>query len=278
MLTSYRILLAKSAAVSVLFLQLFCTAQAQQFAGEVFMRDEGAVLLNQVYITNLAEQRTVLSDYTGNFSIAAKPGDIVRFTSIISERLDVRITPELLSKKNFVELKWQTYRIEEVVLPRFKVTGNLRKDLAAIKIDDRKEKIKNFIGLPKTQVKDSAQLPPLLIYGGGGIGLSIDAIYGYLSGERKKMERLYAYEKMSKSVRKVHQYFGTDYFVKLKIPAHLTDNFLQFVYTSDNFYSAVVEENNPEAVQPLIEKYLPVYRKRLETSGLLQISPDQRKN
>src|SRR5690606_41662947 len=51
---------------------------AQSLSGEIMMRDTSSLYLNQIYVTNVNEQRSILSDVNGNFTIAAKPGDIDR--------------------------------------------------------------------------------------------------------------------------------------------------------------------------------------------------------
>ncbi len=72
---------------------------------------------------------------------------------------------------------------------------------------------------------------------------------------------------MQKNVTYLHNYFGEDYFTKLKIPKNLIDNFLQFVYTSDDL-GPVVKRGDYAVVELSIEKYLPVYLKRLRNSNL----------
>jgi len=52
---------------------------------------------------------------------------------------------------------------------------------------------------------------------------------------------------------------------------NLIDNFLQFVYSSDNVYQ-YVSNNNFEAVGVYIEKYLPVYQRRLRNSHLMVVA------
>jgi hypothetical protein len=72
---------------------------------------------------------------------------------------------------------------------------------------------------------------------------------------------------MRYAINNTKTYLGEDYFVKLKIPKDLIDNFLQFVYTSDNLLS-YIESSNYEAVKISIEKYIPIYQKRLRSSHL----------
>ncbi|MFM2314183.1 MAG: hypothetical protein RLZZ04_3459, partial [Cyanobacteriota bacterium] len=109
------------------------TISAQTFSGTLFMRDKSSFYLNQIYVTNLNEQRTYLTSYTGEFKIPAKVGDVIRFTSIVSERKDIKITPQLLENpRNLIELEVAYREIQEVILSRFKPTGNLRKDVRTL--------------------------------------------------------------------------------------------------------------------------------------------------
>ena len=106
------------------------------------MRDKSSFYLNQIYITNLNEQKTYLTNYNGDFRIPAKAGDVIRFTSIVSERKDIKLTPEILNNsRNLIELEVAYKEIQEVVLNRFKPTGNLRKDVKSL---DSKKSTKSF--------------------------------------------------------------------------------------------------------------------------------------
>lgn len=73
---------------------IIAEVQAQFFSGEIIIRDNSVYYLNQVYVTNLTSQSTVYTDYFGAFNIPAKPGDIIRFTSIVTDRKDITVTTE----------------------------------------------------------------------------------------------------------------------------------------------------------------------------------------
>ena len=93
---------------------LMSNLNAQVFSGEILLRDRSSYYLNQVYVTNLNDQRTVLTNFNGSFSINAKPGDVVRFTSIVTDRKDVVITEKMLQTSlNIVELKIAYYEIQK---------------------------------------------------------------------------------------------------------------------------------------------------------------------
>ena len=255
----------------LLLLIVFNQGFAQMYSGQVFMRENASLYLNQVYVTNLTTKKTVLSNYNGEFNIPASFGDVVRFTSILSDRHDVRLTQQMLDNKlNFIELKPSYHEIEEVVI-RWKPSGNLRQDVLTIKENDKKMEVASIIGRPGPKPKADAGLEPIAGLQGGGVSFSIEGIYDVLSGERKKKQRLYEFEKMMKALRALRQYYGDEYFIKLKIPVHMIDNFLQFVYSSENLLP-YLETKNFEATQPSLEKYLPIYHKRLRDSSLSEVT------
>lgn len=246
--------------------------QSQFFSGEIIIRDKSVYYLNQVYVTNLTEHKTVYTDYFGTFKIPAKPGDVIRFTSIVTDRKDVTVTAEQLQTgKNFVELKIAYYDIQEVVINKFRPTGNLRKDVSSLKTGEKTLALQKMIGLPTPKGDGNSPLLPVADFSGGGLTFNLESIFDILSGERKKQERALEYEKMNAAITNIKNYYGEAYFTNLKIPANLIDNFLQFVYSSDNIYP-FVKANNYDAIAIYIDKYLPIYQRRLRNSQLMNMS------
>ena len=244
---------------------------SQTFSGTLFMRDKSSFYLNQIYITNLNEQKTYLTNYNGDFRIPAKAGDVIRFTSIVSERKDIKLTPEILNNsRNLIELEVAYKEIQEVVLNRFKPTGNLRKDVKSLDSKKSRVEVAKIIGLPTPKGDGTPPIAPVADLANGGFSISLASLYDVVSGDRKKKERLYQYEKMQYAINNTKSYLGEDYFTRLKIPKYLIDNFLQFVYTSDNLLP-YIESSNYESVKLSIDKYLPIYQKRLKSSHLQEI-------
>ena len=243
--------------------------EAQFFSGEILIRDKSIYYLNQVYVTNITAQKTVYTDYFGTFKIPAKPGDVIRFTSIVTDRKDVAVTADQLETgRNIVELKIAYYDIQEVVISKFKPTGNLRKDVTSLKTGEKALALQKVIGLPVPKGDGTSPQLPVAGFSGGGLTSNLESIFDILSGERKKQERAQQYEKMNLAVSNIKNYYGEAYFANLKIPVNLIDNFLQFVYSSDNI-STYVQANNYEAVGIYIDKYLPIYQRRLKNSNLM---------
>lgn len=261
--------------ITLLFLAFIAQINAQLYTGEVFLRDNSQMYLNQVYVTNLNSMQTVLANYNGNFRIAANAGDVIRFTSIVTERKDIKVTQNMLSANNLVELLIAYYDIQEVVISRFRPTGNLRFDVNSIRKEDKALAIKKVIGLPEPKGDGTSPELPIAGFRDGGLTFSIESIFDALSGERKKKQRYVAYERMNNSVTQIKNVLGADYFTKLKIPENLIDNFLQFVYTSENV-EVYVQTGNFDAIKIPIEKYLPIYERRLKNSHLQDIVNEQK--
>ncbi|SFJ00948.1 hypothetical protein SAMN05421638_1817 [Kaistella treverensis] len=244
--------------------------KAQYFSGEIIIRDKSVYYLNQIYVTNLTDRKTVYTDHFGSFKIPAKPGDVIRFTSIVTDRKDVKVTEEQLQTSlNVVELKIAYYDIQEVVISKFKPTGNLRKDVSSLKNGEKALALQQMIGLPSPKGDGTSPQLPVASLQGGGLSFSVESMYDILSGERKKKERAEQYEKMNSTVINIKNYFGVPYFTNLKIPENLIENFLQFVYSSDDIYSFVAAKNY-EGITLYIEKYLPIYQRRLRNSNLME--------
>jgi len=256
--------------ILVMLLVLVSRINGQIFSGEAFLRDNSALYLNQVYVTNLTTLKTVLTTYNGEFNIQANVGDIIRFTSIVTERKDIKLSPQMLNTKNLVELKVAYHDIQEVVISSFRPTGNLRYDVNSIRKEDKGLAIKKIIGLPEPKGDGTSPELPVASLRDGGLTFSLESIFDILSGERKKKQRLVEYERMNNSVTHIKNYLGKDYFIRLKIPENLIDNFLHFVYTSENI-EAYVQSGNFEAVKLPIEKYLPIYHRRLKNSHLQEV-------
>lgn len=257
--------------IALLVVFIFYKINAQSFNGEILIRDKSSYYLNQIYVTNLNEHKTIRTDYYGKFSISAKEGDIIRFTSIITDRQDIKVTKELIENgNNYIELKIAYYDIQEIVISKFKPTGNLRKDVTSLKTGEKTLALKKMIGLPNPKGDGLPTQLPAASFTNGGLTFGLESIYDMISGEKKKKERLYRYEKMNIYIKEIRNYFGDDYFASLKIPNHLVDNFLQFVYSSDNL-NPYIENNNLNAISIYIEKYLPIYQRRLRNSKLTEV-------
>ncbi|WKS94775.1 hypothetical protein [Riemerella columbina] len=247
---------------------------AQQFQGEVMIKEGAHTYFNPVYVTNLTTQKTQLSGYRGQFSVAAQLGDVVRFTSLSTERKDVKVTAEMLqSQHNIIALEWAYKEIAEVRISKFKPSGILKKDILALENPHSALEIKRKLNLPEPKGESLPDAPVALA--GGGLSFNLSTIYDMISGEQQKKQRLQAYEKMLNTTSAIRKYYGDAYFINQKIPQHYIDDFLQFVYTSERL-SPLVEQGRYEVAKVYFEKYFPVYRQRLKNNHLMDADQNEK--
>ncbi len=240
---------------------------AQIVKGTVAIYQSEEIGLNQVNITNLNTRNTVRADVDGNFTILALSGNTLRFSSYYTERLDIQVDSPNFNQGKTVMLNLPIHVMKEVRLTGVKLTGNLNQDLQKLEKSSKAQAIKKMVGLPEPKTPDYTDLPSVLsigdMKGPPGIGLNLESLYDVLSGERKKKLRAAKYFTMQKDITRVRQFMGDEYFTSKKIPENLINDFLQFVYTSEN--GSLIP--NPERLgssQSLIEKYLPIFWKRVE--------------
>ncbi|KMQ69483.1 hypothetical protein [Chryseobacterium koreense] len=113
-----------------LLLIFFLACSISGFSQSYIFGKVKSELGNEIFETIIINTRTdekVLSDKDGNFMIAAKPSDELRFVKSGYDRFDVRISNENFSKPLDVHLKRVPYLIPEVEIA-FQPTGNLKKD------------------------------------------------------------------------------------------------------------------------------------------------------
>ncbi|SDE28638.1 hypothetical protein [Riemerella columbipharyngis] len=235
---------------------------AQIYKGKIWVKDRTDISFTPVYVTNLNTQKTVLCDYKGGFEISAKEDDVVRFTSVLTERKDIRIKPKMLNNENIVHLDMAYSNIPEIVLKR-KPTGNFKIDESRLSNKYTKLNINKIIGLPAPKADTNYSSPPFIT----GFTLNINTIYDWISGDRRRKKRLYEYEQMIKANTSIRKYYGDAYFLRMGIPSNKIDEFLQFVYTSEHLLQ-FVENNNYETIAVYFDKYLPVFRKRMRMPNL----------
>lgn len=257
-----------------LFLGVLFLGKAQEFQGKIIISENSVLYLNQIYVTNLNTRNTVLADYQGHFSLPAKVGDKIRFSSIVTERRDITVTQEMLERQlTMISLEVAYYQIKEVVVGNFKPTGNLEADIRKLP-KSQSLVLAEKIGLPIPKDPDYPSLSSVLDFNNGGLGFNLHSIFDIVSGAKRREERLRTYERMKEGVTAMRKYFGDEFFITKGIPRNLIENFLQFVYTSDNLGPILAVQNFVQA-ELSIEKFLPVYLKRLKISRLGEILEDE---
>ena len=159
----------------------------------------------------MSSNQKVYTDNFGNFSIAGKMGDELRFAKEKYKGERIKINNDFLK----VILQQLPQEIEEVKI--------INKRLA----ESQEEKLRKDIGLPKGPEKprekpadladDFLRIPPKV---------NIQNIYDAISGKSRRLKRLYKYEDLQEGLAWIQNNIDLEYFAEAGISPEKFNDFL----------------------------------------------------
>ncbi|SEH55587.1 hypothetical protein [Epilithonimonas hominis] len=184
---------------------------SQTISGVVVSEEDHPI--SKVLIVNMSSNQKVYTDNFGNFSIAGKMGDELRFAKEKYKGERIKINNDLLK----VILQQLPQEIEEVKI--------VNKRLA----ETQEEKLRKDIGLPKGSEKprekpadladDFLRIPPKV---------NIQNIYDAISGKSRRLKRLYKYEDLQEGLAWIQNNIDLEYFAEAGISPEKFNDFLMF--------------------------------------------------
>lgn len=184
---------------------------SQTISGVVVSEEDHPI--SKVLIVNMSSNQKVYTDNFGNFSIAGKMGDELRFAKEKYKGERIKINNDLLK----VILQQLPQEIEEVKI--------VNKRLA----ESQEEKLRKDIGLPKEPEKprekpadladDFLRIPPKV---------NIQNIYDAISGKSRRLKRLYKYEDLQEGLAWIQNNIDLEYFAEAGISPEKFNDFLMF--------------------------------------------------
>ena len=184
---------------------------SQTISGVVVSEEDHPI--SKVLIVNMSSNQKVYTDNFGNFSIAGKMGDELRFAKEKYKGERIKINNDLLK----VILQQLPQEIEEVKI--------VNKRLA----ESQEEKLRKDIGLPKEPEKprekpadladDFLRIPPKV---------NIQNIYDAISGKSRRLKRLYKYEDLQEGLVWIKTNVDLEYFAEAGISPEKFNDFLMF--------------------------------------------------
>ena len=184
---------------------------SQTISGVVVSEEDHPI--SKVLIVNMSSNQKVYTDNFGNFSIAGKMSDELRFAKEKYKGERIKINNDLLK----VILQQLPQEIEEVKI--------VNKRLA----ESQEEKLRKDIGLPKGPEKlrekpadladDFLRIPPKV---------NIQNIYDAISGKSRRLKRLYKYEDLQEGLAWIQNNIDLEYFAEAGISPEKFNDFLMF--------------------------------------------------
>ena len=150
----------KLLALFILLFSVKAFSQSDYVMGSI--TNENGDRLTNASIVNLRTDQVVVSDFMGNFVIAAKTSDQLRIARQGYERKNLTVAAESFSRSLDVKLLTIPQEIEEVKLT-FRPTGILKKDVARLnpppKVTALNMALNNYMRTPPNEVSPSARVP-----------------------------------------------------------------------------------------------------------------------
>ncbi|WP_312206443.1 hypothetical protein [Epilithonimonas hominis] len=218
---------------------------SQTISGVVVSEEDHPI--SKVLIVNMSSNQKVYTDNFGNFSIAGKMGDELRFAKEKYKGERIKINNDLLK----VILQQLPQEIEEVKI--------INKRLA----ESQEEKLRTDIGLPKGPEKlrekpadladDFLRIPPKV---------NIQNIYDAISGKSRRLKRLYKYEDLQEGLAWIQNNIDLEYFAEAGISPDKFNDFLMFSL-QDEKVLMYMKAKNIGGLTVSLDNHIGAYLKRI---------------
>ena len=230
------------------------TAQSL-FSGK--LETEEGLSIGNVMVINLKTNEKVNTDENGKFTISAKLQDEIRFVKKGYDRVSYIVKSTDFQEEKYFRLQKSTVTIEEVVISRLKLTGNLAKDSKTLDKEDVNAKIQKSLGTATIEKQVRS------ISGSAGISFNMASL---LAGKKKKeqKQRLEKYEQFQNNATWISERVDSEYFVSKGIPEMKVAEFIQFSLTQKPEVAGYIKTNNFPKIMTALDQLIPVYLKKIE--------------
>ena len=230
------------------------TAQSL-FSGKV--ETEEGLSIGNVLVINLKTNEKVNTDENGKFTISAKLQDEIRFVKKGYDRVSHIVKSTDFQEEKYFRLQKSTVTIEEVVISRLKLTGNLAKDSKTLDKEDVNAKIQKSLGTETIEKQVRS------ISGSAGISFNMASLF---AGKKKKeqKQRLEKYEQFQNNATWISERVDSEYFVSKGIPEMKVAEFIQFSLTQKPEVAGYIKTNNFPKIMAALGQLIPIYLKKIE--------------
>ena len=170
----------------LIFANIFAQKKEELFNGEI---KDSIVLTKNAHITNLRTKKGASTSEVGKFEIYASIGDSLKITSI-QHKTHYRIITkyDLISKSISVTLTLNRHQLDEIIIKKNNLSGNLLLDMKRKK-EGRKEINAITLKLPNAGKKKMSQIDrKIYTASSSSSGVSLDLLLNLLSGRIKKLK------------------------------------------------------------------------------------------
>ncbi len=202
--------------------------------------------LENTHIINLTTTKGTISNYRGEFRIEVAIGDTLYFSEIGFHAKKVIVDKKMLERQNIIKLITQNYKLEEVVVTPYDLTGILEVDVKnLISINERR--IVKIGGL-----KTSSELGEN-IYNKPTVFQPIDFIYNIFGDRPKELRKLKKLEEQNQVRDLLYQKYDREFLMEtLDLSRKQIEAILKNCHYNPEF---VVRANDLQILQAVLRCY-----------------------
>ena len=189
-----------------------------------------------VHIINFSRETGTVNAASGNFEILVAEGDILWFTSVQYEKVEVIISRKILEEKFLlVILKESVNELKEIRLSNLSLSGNISRDISEMKTFN-----KYALGVPlNIKPLPTKAERDLESQGNFQLGLTtaipLELLINSLSGRLKRLKLIKANEDLSLLIEKGITAFPPEFFhTEFNIPENEIFNFVHYCAENGN--------------------------------------------
>ncbi len=190
--------------------------------------------LEGIYVVNLSSKANVLTNSQGEFSIQAKPNDILVITSLFIEGVEVKLNDNSFKQNPLIiKIRGKTNQLEEIEVNKFttKSLGIVSKNVKEYTPAERRL---------KTAEKLKWYSPLLIPFG----GMSVDGLINQISGRTKMLKKELVVERKEKEIQKLDLWFDNEFYIqKLKIEESYVEGFKLYAIEKIDLLNAIASKN-----------------------------------
>lgn len=213
--------------------------------------------LEGVYVVNAQTETMTTTNAEGAFSILAKAGDSIVFSSIQFKEKRVAVTAENFSELDFtVKLNLVMHQLQEVIIRRY---DNINAVALGIIPSGQKTYTPAERKLRTATALDATASASLM----AGGSISADPLINFLSGRTAMLKKEVAVEKKEFFMKLLENMFSLDHFVnRLKIPNEYVKGFEYYAVENEKF-TVILNSKNKTSTEFLLGELAVKYKEIL---------------
>ncbi|MCD0467903.1 carboxypeptidase-like regulatory domain-containing protein [Flavobacterium sp. ENC] len=213
--------------------------------------------LEGVYVVNAETENMVTTNADGTFSIKAKAGDTLVFSSIQFKENRTLLTAENFSDLNFtVKLNPVIHQLQEVIVRNYN-------NINAVSLGIIPQGQKSYTEAERKLHTATALNPTANAGTMAGGSISADPLLNFLSGRTAMLKKEVAVEKKEFFMKLLESMFSLDHFVnRLSIPAEYVKGFEYYAVDNDKF-TVVLNTKNKTSTEFLLGELAVKYKEIL---------------